>query len=82
MATPFGPPFLLGAQVNKDCKTCRYYKFIDKDMGECRRLPPKSPNTTTPGVQWLGTFTLVRPDWWCGEYDMTREPISTYEVRQ
>jgi len=66
-----------------ECRTCRHFKLIDREHGECRRVPPKVIHVIpAKTLEWVTAFPMVKLKDWCGEYDVTREPIATYEVKQ
>ncbi len=47
------------------CYTCKFYKYIGAELGECRRFPPKPDGK---GVHTVDEYSTVRPGGWCGEY--------------
>lgn len=44
------------------CLTCKYYKYIDLESGQCRYNPPVGGLTTA-------AFPIVEPKAWCGQYE-------------
>lgn len=47
------------------CEDCAYYRQIDAQAGECRRLPPCRPGNF-PDEPWR--FPVVPADAVCGEH--------------
>lgn len=52
-----------------NCKTCKYFKNIDKDNQFCHRYPP-IPHTSgsIDDISSYNNFVQVSENEWCGEY--------------
>ena len=46
------------------CVKCKYFYPIG-DVGQCRRFPP---NQDGKGNSTIDEFSMVRKNYWCGEY--------------
>ncbi len=47
------------------CHECKFYKYIEAELGECRRFPPQPD---LKGVHTVDEFPTVKPGGWCGEF--------------
>ena len=48
-----------------ECIKCKFYKYVGKVLGECRRYPPAPDGK---GAHTVDEPSTVRPSGWCGEF--------------
>ena len=48
------------------CKSCRFYRSVDDEAGQCRRYPPDN-YPDDDGID-VAAFRVTMSAWWCGEF--------------
>lgn len=52
------------------CESCRHYRPLNRETGECRRRAPVQAAEPAPGVAGrFGVFPLTMASGWCGEHE-------------
>jgi len=57
--------------ADESCESCRYYTVVEGLGGLCTRFPPipvYNPAASADDRYAVAKWSLVKPEWWCGEY--------------
>lgn len=59
--------------MNPSCEKCKFYSKLDS---QCRReLKTAFVNMPHVGMSVNAGFPVVRPEWWCGDFEAKLEVV-------